>query len=66
MPPLLRCRDVTSMMGAPTTMVFPQRDDDGNLLETQYGRSRFRDQQVGLPSTLPACAVLRGCVKRHV
>ena len=34
------------MVGAPTTMVFPQRDDDGNLLETQYGRSRFRDQQV--------------------
>lgn len=43
-------RDVTSFTGAPTTMVFPQRDDDGNLLETQYGRSRFRDQQV-----LPCC-----------
>ena len=47
---LRHCRDVTSMMGAPTTMVFPQRDDDGNLLETQYGRSRFRDQQVRLSS----------------
>lgn len=43
-------RDVTSMTGAPTTMVFPQRDDEGNLLETQYGRSRFRDQQVSLAS----------------
>ena len=40
------------MTGAPTTMVFPQRDDDGNLLETQYGRSRFRDQQVRQLSVL--------------
>ena len=63
MPLLLRRRDVTSMLGAPTTMVFPQRDDDGNLLETQYGRSRFRDQQVRLLSALPACAVL-GCLVR--
>lgn len=39
-------RDVTAMSGAPTTTVFPQRDDEGNLLETQYGRSVFRDQQV--------------------
>ncbi len=34
------------MTGAPTSQVFPVRDDEGNLLETQYGRSRFRDQQV--------------------
>ena len=34
------------MSGAPTTAVFPQRDEDGNLLETQFGRSVFRDQQV--------------------
>lgn len=34
------------MSGPPTTAVFLTRDDEGNLLETQYGRSVFRDQQV--------------------
>lgn len=43
-------RDVTAMSGTPTTTVFPQHDDEGHLLETQYGRSVFRDQQVGRAS----------------
>ena len=40
-------RDVTSNVGLPTGANFPTKDEDGNLLETQYGESRFRDQQVG-------------------
>ena len=40
-------RDVTSNVGLPTGANFPTKDEDGNLLETQFGESRFRDQQVG-------------------
>lgn len=39
-------RDVTSNVGLPTGANFPTKDEEGNLLETQYGESRFRDQQV--------------------
>jgi hypothetical protein len=41
-------RDVTSNVGLPTGANFPTKDEDGNLLETQFGESRFRDQQVGV------------------
>jgi len=47
------CRDVTSNVGLPTGANFPTKDEDGNLLETQYGESRFRDQQVSLQDPTP-------------
>ena len=50
-------RDVTSHRGLPTSTVYPTRDEDGNLLTTQFGLSRFVDQQTitlqELPETSP-------------
>ena len=48
-----RCRDVTSNAGLPTGANFPTRDEEGNVLETQYGESRFRDQQVRTATVPP-------------
>ena len=38
-------RDVTSNEGAPTGAVYPTRDDDGNLLTTEYGLCEYKDSQ---------------------
>lgn len=50
-------RDVTSHRGLPTSTVYPTRDDEGNLLTTQFGLSKFIDQQTitlqELPETAP-------------
>ena len=51
-------RDVTSNVGLPTGANFPTKDEDGNLLETQYGESCFRDQQVGRQHRQTASSVL--------
>ncbi|XP_062094479.1 DNA replication licensing factor MCM3 [Humulus lupulus] len=38
-------RDITSNMGLPTGTVYPTRDDNGNLLVTEYGLCKYKDHQ---------------------
>ncbi|KAJ9565471.1 hypothetical protein OSB04_001437 [Centaurea solstitialis] len=38
-------RDITSTMGLPTGSVYPTRDDNGNLLVTEYGMCHYKDHQ---------------------
>ncbi|GJV50643.1 reverse transcriptase domain-containing protein [Tanacetum coccineum] len=38
-------RDITSTMGLPTCFVYPTRDDNGNLLVTEYGMCNYKDHQ---------------------
>ena len=51
-------RDVTSNNGPPTGAVYPQRDDQGNVLTTEFGLSKYKDHQIlvvqQLPETAPA------------
>lgn len=51
-------RDVTSNSGQPTGAVYPQRDDQGNVLTTEFGLSKYKDHQTlvvqQLPETAPA------------
>ena len=77
-PPRLPCplpadRDVTSNSGAPTSTAYPTKDDQGNLLTTQFGLSQFIDHQTvtiqELPETAPpgqlprsgGCGWVGGC-----
>eukprot|EP00884_Botryococcus_braunii_P006172 jgi/Botrbrau1/15556/Bobra.0273s0008.1 len=57
-------RDVTSLNGLPTGSAYPQTDDQGNVLTTEYGLSTFQDQQVltiqELPETAPPGQMPRG------
>jgi hypothetical protein len=39
-------RDVTANTGLPTGANFPTHDEEGNLLDVQFGESTFTDQQV--------------------
>ncbi|GLJ15710.1 hypothetical protein SUGI_0258600 [Cryptomeria japonica] len=38
-------RDITSTTGLPTGSVYPTRDDQGNLLITEFGLCKYRDHQ---------------------
>eukprot|EP00898_Chlorokybus_atmophyticus_P003404 jgi/Chlat1/4064/Chrsp26S04106 len=38
-------RDVTATSGLPTGAVYPTKDDDGHLLTTEFGLSKYRDHQ---------------------
>jgi len=40
-----RYTDLTSYEAYPSTAVYPTKDDDGNLLETEYGLSTYKDHQ---------------------
>lgn len=37
--------DLTSFDAVPTSSVYPTKDEDGNLLETEYGLSVYKDHQ---------------------
>lgn len=37
--------DLTSMEATPTSSVYPKQDEDGNLLETEFGLSVYKDHQ---------------------
>ncbi|KAK4743697.1 hypothetical protein SAY87_010009 [Trapa incisa] len=38
-------RDITSNMGLPTGSVYPTKDENGNLLVTEYGLCQYKDHQ---------------------
>ncbi|CAO2842215.1 unnamed protein product [Amaranthus hypochondriacus] len=38
-------RDITSTTGLPTGSVYPTRDENGNLLVTEYGMCKYKDHQ---------------------
>jgi DNA replication licensing factor MCM3 len=49
-------RDVTALVGLPTGASYPTRDAEGHLLVTEYGRCRYRDNQVITMQELPETA----------
>lgn len=50
--------DLTSLEAFPSSVVYPTVDEDGNLLETEYGLSQFKDHQTlsiqEMPEKAPA------------
>ncbi|KFB43616.1 hypothetical protein ZHAS_00011556 [Anopheles sinensis] len=53
-----RYTDLTSFEAVPTSAVYPTKDDDGNLLETEFGLSVYKDHQTlsiqEMPEKAPA------------
>jgi len=45
--------DMTSYEGLPTSSVYPTKDDEGNLLETEYGLSIYKDHQTFTIQEMP-------------
>lgn len=50
--------DLTSLEAVPSSAVYPTKDEDGNLLETEYGLSIYKDHQTltiqEMPEKAPA------------
>ncbi|XP_044727672.1 DNA replication licensing factor Mcm3 isoform X2 [Chrysoperla carnea] len=50
--------DLTSLEAFPTSSVYPTKDEDGNLLETEFGLSTYKDHQTislqEMPEKAPA------------
>lgn len=45
--------DLTSLEAFPTSAVYPTKDEDGNLLETEYGLSAYKDHQTFAIQEMP-------------
>ncbi|RLN14922.1 hypothetical protein BBJ28_00000916, partial [Nothophytophthora sp. Chile5] len=58
-------RDNTSLTGAPTSSVYPTKDENGNFLETEFGLSQYKDYQMlsmqETPETAPLGQLPRSC-----
>ncbi|CAF3979333.1 unnamed protein product [Rotaria sp. Silwood2] len=48
-----RYADMTSLEAFPTSSVYPTKDEDGNLLETEYGLSSYKDHQTFVIQEIP-------------
>ncbi|XP_074597535.1 minichromosome maintenance 3 [Brevipalpus obovatus] len=48
-----RYTDLTSYDAFPSSTVYPTKDDDGNLLETEFGLSTFKDHQTFTIQEMP-------------
>lgn len=50
--------DLTSLEAVPTSAAYPTKDDDGNLLESEFGLSSYKDHQTlgiqEMPEKAPA------------
>ena len=46
-------RDATSLVGNPTSSVYPTKDKDNNVLETDFGLSVYEDHQVLTVQEMP-------------
>ncbi|OQR90919.1 DNA replication licensing factor MCM3 [Achlya hypogyna] len=51
-------RDHTSLTGIPTSSVYPTKDENGNLLETEFGLCQYKDYQVITIQETPETAPL--------
>lgn len=45
--------DMTSLDAFPSSSVYPTKDDEGNLLETEFGLSQFKDHQTFTVQEMP-------------
>ncbi|GAB0092435.1 DNA helicase [Sergentomyia squamirostris] len=45
--------DFTSFQGVPSSAVYPTKDEDGNLLETEFGLSKYKDHQTMTLQEMP-------------
>lgn len=45
--------DMTSLDAFPSSSVYPTKDDEGNLLETEFGLSHFKDHQTFTVQEMP-------------
>lgn len=48
-----RYTDMTSLEARPSSGIYPTKDDDGNLLETEYGLSAYKDHQTFTIQEMP-------------
>jgi len=45
--------DMTSLDAFPSSSVYPTKDDEGNLLETEFGLSKYKDHQTFTVQEMP-------------
>lgn len=57
--------DLTSLDAYPSTAAYPTQDEDGNLLQTEFGLSKFKDHQTltlqEMPEKAPTGQLPRSC-----